>query len=60
MIVALFLLVAFAIFLYYLKQRIEVLSKLAHKPQETASEIGAGIVEGIATKILQMAKQKAS
>lgn len=60
MIVALGMLIAFAVFLYYVRQRIEVLSKLAERPYQTASDIGEGIAEGVALKILQWTKQKAS
>lgn len=60
MIFMMVLLMAVGFFLYRLRQNIEIVSRLAKRPAETASEIGAGIVEGVAIKLKEWTNKKAS
>jgi hypothetical protein len=53
MLTVLFLIIAVAVVAYYIRKRLMMLASLAKKPAETASEIGAGIAEGVGLKIKQ-------
>lgn len=53
-------LICAAVFLYKIRQKLMLLTKLVDRPAQTASEIGVGIAEGVAVKIKEWTNKKAS
>lgn len=60
MIMMIILIIGFGIFLYKIRENLALLSKLTHRPAATATELGAGIAEGVALKIKEWTSKKAS
>lgn len=60
MIALLLFIVIVGVLLYKLREKLSLLSHFADKPVTTATEIGAGIAEGVAIKIRDWTSKKAS